>query len=479
MTITTADEVRLNALHGDVLKKIRRAPFWPLFSLGVLIFYLIYAWFAFDIPGLIERARLDRGGLLAVDSFAHKYHVTRSNRDGEVTVDIEGERATIFAEPPSWVTTGPRGTQVALGEGYTVLLGDGFLEYTVPNGRTYNVEVTEDEVILEGYRSILLDDRYVYVPPGGDPERDRMSAEEFRALDVLPPTGVFTNAKFEVRPGTFMRIQATRARTQVHRYFFGWEYFWFDPRSPLAGLGFWDGVEAMFADERIDPDMSNTELVLSEFWFNSDWQHGDVFKALLETIIMALLGTFVAAFVALPLAFAAAKNFNPDVVTRMAVRRFFDFVRSIDNLIWSLIFIRAFGLGPLTGIMAIAFTDTGTFGKLFSEAIENIDNKQVEGVRSTGSGTIQRYRFGVIPQILPVFVSQTLYYLESNTRSATVIGALGAGGIGLKLVETLRTGKDWENTLYLIVLTLMVVIAMDVGSGWLRRKLIGDEGKTA
>jgi len=154
------------------------------------------------------------------------------------------------------------------------------------------------------------------------------------------------------------------------------------------------------------------------------------------------------------------------------VRRLFDFVRAIDHLIWSLVFIRAFGLGPLSGIMAIFVTDMGTLGKLFSEAIENIDNKPVDGVASTGAGPTQRYRFGVVPQILPVFISQSLYYLESNTRSATVIGALGAGGIGLKLVETLRTGVDWENTLYIITLTVAVVMMMDVFSTWLRRKLV-------
>lgn len=113
------------------------------------------------------------------------------------------------------------------------------------------------------------------------------------------------------------------------------------------------------------------------------------------------------------------------------------------------------------------------------ESIENIDNKQVEGVRSTGAGAIQRYRFGVIPQILPVFVSQTLYYLESNIRSATVIGALGAGGIGLKLVQAMQTHKDWENVMYLIIMTLIVVIAMDMGSGWLRRKLTEAEAAKA
>ena len=226
------------------------------------------------------------------------------------------------------------------------------------------------------------------------------------------------------------------------------------------------------SDVRLDPEKENWKLVFDTFWENPDWQHGNVFIALLETLLMAVLGTVTAAFVGLPLAFLAAKNFSPSKVLRFCVRRLFDLLRGIDMLVWSLIFIRAFGLGPLTGTLAIAFTDTGELGKLFSEALENIDEKQVDGVRSTGASKIQTYRFGVIPQILPIFISQGLYYLESNIRSATVIGALGAGGIGLMLVETIRTSRDWENTLYLIILTLLLVIVMDKISSTLRRRLI-------
>jgi phosphonate transport system permease protein len=174
----------------------------------------------------------------------------------------------------------------------------------------------------------------------------------------------------------------------------------------------------------------------------------------------------------LPLAVVAASNFTPSLILRFLVRRLFDFLRGIDMLIWSLIFIRSFGLGPLTGALAIAFTDTGTLGKLFSEALEGVDKQQMEGVRATGANRWQFYRFGVIPQIIPVFLSQCLYYLESNVRSATIIGALGAGGIGLMLVETMNTQQDWENTLYLIVLTICLVMAMDKLSGMLRRRLI-------
>jgi phosphonate transport system permease protein len=144
-------------------------------------------------------------------------------------------------------------------------------------------------------------------------------------------------------------------------------------------------------------------------------------------------------------------------------------------LIWALFFTRAFGPGPLAGISAIFFTDTGTFGKLYSEALENIDDKQREGVRSVGASPAAVQRFGVVPQVLPIFASQALYFWESNTRSATIIGAVGAGGIGLKLWEAMRTNQDWENVFYMVILILIVVFAFDAVSNALRSRLIGKQ----
>jgi phosphonate transport system permease protein len=203
------------------------------------------------------------------------------------------------------------------------------------------------------------------------------------------------------------------------------------------------------------------------------WHHGLVFFALLETLLMALIGTMLACMVGLPLAFLAARNVTPFGIVRFSLRRLFDFLRGIDVLIWSLIFLRAFGPGLFTGIFAIAFTDTGTMGKLMSEAVENADNKQREGVAATGATRVQQHRFGLVPQILPVFVSQSLYYLESNTRSAVIIGAMGAGGIGLQFLGALQTGSDFENVAYLALLVLLLVIFMDTVSARLRRALIG------
>ena len=216
--------------------------------------------------------------------------------------------------------------------------------------------------------------------------------------------------------------------------------------------------------------------IFTAFWTNSMWRHQDVAWALFETVLMAFLGTFGAGLIALPLAFLAAKNFAPLMAVRFAMRRMFDFLRGVDALIWTIILARAFGPGPLTGALAILVTDTGTFGKIFSEALENVDKAPIEGVQSTGASAIQRYRFGVIPQVVPVLISQLLYFLESNTRSATVIGAITGGGIGLLLTQAIITQQDWEKVTYFIVLIVLMVMAMDWISGILRRRLISGDG---
>ncbi|HHX91362.1 MAG TPA: phosphonate ABC transporter, permease protein PhnE, partial [Paracoccus sp.] len=232
---------------------------------------------------------------------------------------------------------------------------------------------------------------------------------------------------------------------------------------------------AIFSAERVYPEHSNLVAVARDFWTNSLWRHGEVAWAIFETALMAFLGTFGAAFVALPLAFLAAQNFAPSRLIRFGVRRLFDFVRGVDALIFTIILSRAFGPGPMTGALAILITDSGSFGKLFSEALENVDSKPIDGVRSTGANAAQRYRIGVIPQVMPVLLSQMLYFLESNTRSATIIGAIVGGGIGLMLTQAIQTTSDWEKVTYYILLIIILVVAMDALSGWLRRRLIKGE----
>jgi phosphonate transport system permease protein len=200
----------------------------------------------------------------------------------------------------------------------------------------------------------------------------------------------------------------------------------------------------------------------------------EIFWALLETVAMAFLGTLLAAFVSIPLAFLAAKNTFPFRLPRFGVRRLLDCLRGVDQLIWALIFVRAVGLGPLAGIMAIFISDTGTLSKLFSESIENIEKKPAEGVRAAGADRIQTLRFGVLPQVLPMFLSSTLYMFESNVRSATILGIVGAGGIGFQLSDRIRA-HNWEEACFILILILVTVAGIDWLSKHLRMWLIGQQ----
>ena len=197
-------------------------------------------------------------------------------------------------------------------------------------------------------------------------------------------------------------------------------------------------------------------------------------KGLAESVAIAFLGTLVAAILAFPFAILAAKNVIPNMFVHFAARRALDSIRAIDTLIWALIWVGVVGLGPFAGILAIACADFGVFGKLFSEAIESTERGSVEGVRSTGGSKAQAVRFGLLPQVLPVVASQVLYLFESNTRSATIIGIVGAGGIGLYLSELIRT-LEWQAVAFVVLMILVTVAAIDFVSSRLRFAMIGGQ----
>jgi len=195
-----------------------------------------------------------------------------------------------------------------------------------------------------------------------------------------------------------------------------------------------------------------------------------------ETLSIAFLGTLLGAFLALPFSLLAARNIIPSIFLRFPVRRFLDSIRGIDTLIWALVWINVVGLGPFAGVLAIATSDFGAFGKLFSEAIEGGDHKQVEGIRAAGGSKLHEIRFGLMPQVLPVLAGQILYYIESNTRSATIIGIVGAGGIGLQLAEQIRV-LEWQRVSTLVLMILIAVAAIDFISSRLRFAIIGRVGE--
>jgi phosphonate transport system permease protein len=194
--------------------------------------------------------------------------------------------------------------------------------------------------------------------------------------------------------------------------------------------------------------------------------------ALGQTLSIAFFGTVLAALLALPFGFLAARNVMANRILHMLTRRSLDTIRSVDTLIWALIWINVVGLGPFAGALAIASSDFGALAKLMSEAIETADRKPIEGVLASGGGRLLAIRFGIVPQVLPVYASQLLYFFESNTRSATIIGIVGAGGIGLHLYEQIRV-LEWGQAAFLILMVLVTVAAIDFISQRLRAAIIG------
>lgn len=432
----------LDARKKDASRRYQQKRLWA-FGIPTLIgIYLIYIYFAFDVPGLMSRASMDNARTLVADSYSYKTHVTRDNRSGDVSVAIEGERKGAYPEgsAPDWVTLGET-TGIVLSDGHVVQFGPETITYDIPG---YGLVTAQPG--RQGVQATF--------PEGSLPEWINASKNR---VTINTEAG---------------RLTITRNRTEVLRYFTGWELFFFTLDSPFHGKSIPELVQLISSDAHLVDGKSNLRAMWDDFIGNAMWRHGEVFWAIFETILMAFLGTFGAAMVALPMAFMAARNFTPLKGVRFAFRRLFDFLRGVDALIWTIILARAFGPGPLTGALAILLTDAGTFGKMYSEALENVDNKQIEGVQSTGAKPLQRYRFGILPQITPVLLSQLLYYLESNTRSATIIGAITGGGIGLLLTQAMITQKDWEEVTYYIILIVIMVMVMDWLSGVLRRKLI-------
>ena len=246
---------------------------------------------------------------------------------------------------------------------------------------------------------------------------------------------------------------------------------------------FWIGVAALtsyalwatgFLDlERLIDGTAKLGFMLGLMWppAHNGW-FGDFAWGILETLSMAFIGTLLAALAALPLGFLGARNVLPTWIFHFGLRRFLDGLRGVDQLIWALVFVNVVGLGPFAGIMAIAVSDTGTLAKLFAEAIEGVERKQVDGVRAAGAGNTLVMRLGMLPQVLPVILSNILYFFESNTRSATILGVVGAGGIGLHLSDRIRA-NNWDEAAFIILMILVTVSVIDYASRRLRESFIG------
>lgn len=215
------------------------------------------------------------------------------------------------------------------------------------------------------------------------------------------------------------------------------------------------GNMARYAAEFFPPNFAQWELYLQE---------------MLVTLQIALWGTALAVLSAVPLALLASSNIVPAWVYQ-PVRRVLDAFRAINEMVFAMLFVVAVGLGPFAGVLALWIHTTGTLAKLFSEAVEAIDPQPVEGIRSTGANALHEVIYGVIPQVMPLWISYTLYRFEANVRSASVVGMVGAGGIGVVLWEIIR-GFQYAETCAVMLIIVVTVSMIDLVSARIRKVLV-------
>ncbi|BBE74258.1 phosphonate ABC transporter, permease protein PhnE [Oharaeibacter diazotrophicus] len=225
---------------------------------------------------------------------------------------------------------------------------------------------------------------------------------------------------------------------------------------------------------RITPEFSwATPFQSLAAWY---WNLPHWLSLLAETLLIAYLGTLMGAVVGFALSFLAAANLNPNPTSRFLVRRTMELLRTVPGVVFALLFVIAFGLGPMPGVFAVALHTAGALAKLYAEVVENVDMKPVEGVAAAGGSWLARVRFAVLPQVLPGFASYTLLRFEINVRESAVMGFVGAGGIGEDLVTSIRQFY-YPDVSALLILIVATVMAIDFLTEKLRHHLIGLEGR--
>jgi phosphonate transport system permease protein len=230
----------------------------------------------------------------------------------------------------------------------------------------------------------------------------------------------------------------------------------------------WRGAEIRPLD--LIKDSGNIGTYAKEF-FPPDFSDWRIYaRELVVTVQIALWGTVLAVLAAVPMGLLCSANITPAWV-HQPVRRLMDGCRAINEMVFAMLFIVAVGLGPFAGVLALAVHTTGTLAKLFSEAVEAIDPRPVEGIRATGAHPLVEIAYGVIPQVMPLWLSFMLYRFESNVRSASVVGMVGAGGIGVVLFEVIR-GFQYAQTCAVLILLAVSVTLIDLLSATVRKRFI-------
>jgi phosphonate transport system permease protein len=441
-SINASDRERLLNDHPQVFHRSVMQRYGLLIGAGIVSIYLVICFFAFNVGPAFTQGRWDRASIYLQDWYSWRAQPRlRFEDDGTVRAQWSNRGQYPADANISWLQpTANGGYSVTYGSDNDRLDVTPSLVNVYVGGDVYPVTITGDAATA----------------PAGAP-------------DVIRQDG----NKVIVEYGFEGQAEIRTSQVYVQRRFMGWANFLFDTRSEFWGKSYGELLTLATFGERVDPERPNISHMLDDFLGNTVWQHADILSKLMQTLVMAFVGTLFGTLFAFPFAFIAARNITRNRAANWFMKRSFDFLRSIDMLIWALFFTRSFGPGPIPGIAAIFFTDTGALGKVYAEALENVDDKQREGVKSVGASPAVVNRFGVVPQVLPVFISQSLYFWESNTRSATIIGAVGAGGIGLKLLEAMGTNADWDKVAYMVLLILMVVFLFDNISNAIRSRLIG------
>jgi phosphonate transport system permease protein len=239
-----------------------------------------------------------------------------------------------------------------------------------------------------------------------------------------------------------------------------------DPRTFVAKIGgftsYFDRMATLDSGARVWTDPAS--------WF---WSFQRSARLIGETILMAYVGTLTGAMVAFALNFVASPNLTARAWLVFGARRLLEFCRTVPDIVFALIFVVAFGLGPLPGVLALAIHSAGALGKQFFETTENIDMKPVEGLRAVGASYMQTIRYAALPQVLASFASFALLRFEINVRGATVLGFVGAGGIGQDLMEAIRKFY-YSDVSAILVMIIAVVMTIDISTQYVRRALLSE-----
>ncbi|WP_172297185.1 phosphonate ABC transporter, permease protein PhnE [Pseudoruegeria sp. HB172150] len=239
------------------------------------------------------------------------------------------------------------------------------------------------------------------------------------------------------------------------------EWRWIIPAG-LPRLG--EYIVQTFPDlhwETLGADLAN--------WF---WRWQTWLRLLIETILIAFMATTFGVIGGFTLAFPASRNLAPNRWILWITRRYLEIARTVPELVWALIFVFCFSVGPMAGVMAIGLHATGALGKLYSEAIENIDMRPLEGVKAAGGNWFDQIRYGAVPQVLPNVISYTLLRFEINVRSSSIIGYVGAGGLGQE-IRTAMSFQEYTDLSALFIIIFVTVVIIDYGSEKLRHRVIG------